>query len=70
MLTGQQMGPQTGDPCSFTSIEDVKDAYRKQVNYFTDILIRYDRVIDMCHKKFLSLPFCSVVIDDCIEKGR
>ncbi len=69
MLTGQQMGPQTGDPCSFTSIEDVKDAYRKQVDYFTDILIRYDRVIDMCHKKFLSLPFCSVVIDDCIEKG-
>jgi formate C-acetyltransferase len=23
----------------------------------------------MCHKKYLSLPFCSLVIEDCVEKG-
>jgi len=48
----------------------VKQAYREQVNYFTDILVKYDRVIDMCHKMYLRLPFCSAVIEGCIEKGE
>lgn len=69
MLTGRQMGPRTGDAGAFTSIEAVKDAYRKQIDYFTDILVKYDRVIDMCHKNYLSLPFCSVITDDCVERG-
>jgi formate C-acetyltransferase len=63
------MGPHTGDARAFSSIDDVRDAYRKQVEYFTDVLVRYDRIIDMCHKEYLSLPFCSVVIEDCIERG-
>lgn len=69
MLTGVQMGPHTGEASGFKTIDDVKAAYRKQVNYFTDALVQYDRIIDMCHKKYSSLPFCSVVIDGCIEKG-
>ncbi len=69
MLTDCQMGPRTGDPRAFSSIGGVKAAYRKQVEYFTDVLVRYDRVIDMCHKRYLSLPFCSVVVEDCIERG-
>ncbi len=69
MLTGTQMGPRTGDAAAFASIETVKDAYRRQIDYFTDILIKYDRVIDMCHKNYLSLPFCSVITDDCIKRG-
>lgn len=69
MLTEHQMGLHTGEASTFASIDDVKEAYRKQVEFFTDILVKYDRVIDICHKKYLSLPFCSVIIDDCIEKG-
>ncbi|MCD8097334.1 MAG: formate C-acetyltransferase/glycerol dehydratase family glycyl radical enzyme [Lachnospiraceae bacterium] len=70
MLTGQQMGPHTGDAASFTTIEQVKEAYREQVNYFTDVLIKYDRVLDMGHKMYLRLPFCSCVTEDCIERGE
>lgn len=69
MLSGKQMGPKTNDPLSFSSIEDVKTAYTKQVNYFTDILVKYDRIIDMCHMKYVKLPFCSVTISSCIDKG-
>lgn len=69
MLSGQAIGPDTGDASAFVSIEAVKDAYRRQVEYFTDVLVRYDRIIDMAHKKYLSLPFCSVVVDDCVERG-
>ncbi len=69
ILTGVQMGPQTGDPATFKSIEDVKKAYREQVFYFTDALVKYDRIIDIGHKMYSSLPFCSVVIEGCIESG-
>ena len=69
MLTGRQLGPRTGDAGAFASIEEVKDAYRKQIDYFTDTLVTYDRIIDMCHKNYLSLPFCSVITDGCIERG-
>lgn len=69
MMTGRQFGPKTGEPDSFKSIEDVKEAYRKQIEYFTDILVKYNRMVDMGHKKFLSLPFCSLTIDSCIERG-
>ena len=70
MLTGVQMGPHTGDAAGFTSIEEVEAAYRAQVNYFTDVLVKYDRVLDMCHKMYLHLPFCSSVIQDCLETGE
>lgn len=40
------------------------------MNYFTDVLVKYDRVLDMCHKMYLHLPFCSSVIQDCLETGE
>lgn len=69
MMTERQFGPKTGEPEEFKTIEDVKEAYRKQIDYFTDILVKYDRLVDMGHKKYLSLPFCSLTIEGCIEKG-
>ena len=69
MLTGKQLGLKTGEPEDLKTIEDVKDAYRKQVNYFCDILVKYDRMVDMGHKMYMSLPFCSLTIEGCIEKG-
>ena len=69
MLTGEQLGPHTGSADSLTSFAQVQDAYRQQVEYFTDVMVRYDRIIDMCHKQYLSLPFCSMTIRGCMERG-
>lgn len=69
MLTGVQMGPHTGDASAFSTMEQVLEAYRTQVNYFTDALVKYDRIIDLCHRRYLPLPFCSVAVEDCIETG-
>lgn len=69
MLSGVQMGPHTGDASTFSSIEQVMEAYRTQVNYFTDAIVKYDRIIDLCHQRYLPLPFCSVAVQDCIERG-
>ncbi|MEM1539307.1 MAG: pyruvate formate lyase family protein [Candidatus Bathyarchaeia archaeon] len=38
--TGKQLGPKTGDPTQFTSIEQFYEAFLKQVDYFLDRLRR------------------------------
>ncbi|MCK5213165.1 MAG: formate C-acetyltransferase/glycerol dehydratase family glycyl radical enzyme, partial [Dehalococcoidia bacterium] len=35
--TGKQIGPQTGDPCTFDSFDQVIEAYSKQLTYFVDL---------------------------------
>ena len=63
MMTNVQMGPHTGEASRFQSIDQIKEAYKTQVEYFTDILVKYDRVIDMCHKKFLFSAI--LLLDNC-----
>ena len=39
--TQKQLGPHTGDPRTFTSFEQVKDAYYEQLKYFIPLLMRF-----------------------------
>ncbi|OGO64363.1 MAG: glycyl radical enzyme [Chloroflexi bacterium RBG_19FT_COMBO_50_10] len=68
--TGQQIGLATGDPRGFQSMEEVFDAFEKQVNYFVDIKVRGNNVIERLYARYLPCPFLSILIDDCISKGK
>ena len=69
MLSGKQMGPETGSPEHFESFNDVLNAFKNQVSYFIKNLIEYDNILDICHAEFAPLPFYSTVIQACVEKG-
>jgi pyruvate formate-lyase/glycerol dehydratase family glycyl radical enzyme len=69
MLTGTQMGPQTGDPTGFTGLDDVLEAFRTQLSYFVHQLVAWDNLLDYHHAHFAPLPFYSLTIDSCIERG-
>lgn len=69
MLTGRQLGPSTGDPLKFQSMEDVKAAYRAQVAYFVSALTAFDNILDNYQAKYAPLPFYSTVITDCVGRG-
>ncbi len=69
MLTGRQMGPHTGDPLGFKSIEDVKDAFKKQLGYFVEQLTTFDNMLDCYQARYAPLPFYSLVISDCVGRG-
>lgn len=69
LLTGKQMGPQTGCITDFNTYEDLEEAYRKQIDHFTGRMIAACDVVDRLHAEFLPSPFLSCVIDDCMEKG-
>ena len=68
--TGRQLGPRTGDPRSFDSFERLLDAYRTQLRYFIDIKIRGNAVVERLFAAHMPAPFLSVLIDDCIAKGK
>ena len=65
-----QLGPETGDLTSFTSFDDVMDAYKTQMEYFVKQLIISDNAVDIAHGQRTPLPFLSSLVDDCISKGK
>ena len=67
--TGKQVGLKTGNPEDFKSMDDLMEAYKKQENYFADIKIKGNNVIERLFAENLPAPFLSLIIDDCIANG-
>ena len=65
----KQIGLATGTIDSFKTFEDLRTAYIKQLNYFVDIKIRGNNVIEKIFANNLPAPFLSLIIDDCITNG-
>ncbi len=68
--SGQQLGPQTGDPAQFQNFDQLFTAYRQQLRHFIDIKIRGNQVIERLYAEHMPAPFLSLLIDDCIAAGR
>ena len=68
--TGKKIGMETGDPSGFTSIDEVFLAFEKQVNYFIDIKVRGNNIIERLYARYLPCPFLSLLVDDCICRGK
>ncbi|MGE5224457.1 MAG: trans-4-hydroxy-L-proline dehydratase, partial [Omnitrophica WOR_2 bacterium] len=68
--TGKLIGLETGDPELFCSFDELFSAFEKQLNYFVDIKVRGNQVIERLYANFMPCPFLSLLIDDCILKGK
>jgi pyruvate formate-lyase/glycerol dehydratase family glycyl radical enzyme len=68
--TGKQLGLQTGDPLQFETFDELFDAYQRQLRYFIDIKVRGNNVIERLYAEYMPAPFLSMLIDDCIAKGK
>ena len=68
--SGKQLGLQTGRARDFDSFEALFEAFTKQVRHFVDIKIRGNQVIEQLYATHLPVPFLSLLIDDCIAKGK
>lgn len=67
--TGKQIGVQTGDPKTFRTIDELIEAYKKQIYYFADVKIKGNVIIERLYAELLPAPFMSLLIDDCIANG-
>jgi formate C-acetyltransferase len=65
--TGRKTGLETP---GFPTLPDLLNAYRAQLNYFIDIKIKGNLVIEKLFAENMPAPFLSVLIDDCIGNGK
>ena len=68
--TGKKIGLETGDPVEFGSFEELFEAFRKQLNHFVDIKVEGNDIIERLYAEHLPVPFLSILISDCVTKGR
>jgi formate C-acetyltransferase len=69
-VTGKRVGIETGDPRQFETFEQLYGAFLKQLNFIVETKIRVSNYIDRMFAKYAPAPFLSVLIKDCIKKGR
>ncbi|OHE66893.1 MAG: pyruvate formate-lyase [Treponema sp. GWB1_62_6] len=69
LLSGKRMGLDLGNFADYRSYGELEDAFRRQMDYFIDRMIKACDVVDRLHAELLPSPFLSSVIDGCAEKG-
>jgi len=69
-VTGLVAGIETGDPKNFKNFEELYDAFIKQLNFVVDQKIKVSNYIDRMFAKYAPAPFLSVVIEDCVSRGK
>lgn len=68
--TGKTLGLQTGDPREFKTIEEFKDALKKQILHAYDqIRIGYN-LMQSIHMNRYPVIFASMVTAGCVERGK
>jgi formate C-acetyltransferase len=68
--TGKRIGVESGDPTGFRTFDELFGAFRRQLRHFINIKIRGNNIVDRLYATHIPVPFLSLLIDDCIEKGK
>lgn len=68
--TGVRVGPATGAPGSFANFEELFAAFQTQLAHLVGVKIRGNNLIGRLYATAMPAPFLSVLIDDCISRGR
>jgi formate C-acetyltransferase len=69
-MAQKQVGLQLGVAESFQTYEELFEAYKKQINYFLDIKMRGNHIIEKIYATCMPVPFLSVITNDCIARGK
>lgn len=68
--TGQVPCPGTGDLSTFKSMDEVFDAFKRQLDHYMHLAVAMEHVNDEMHKEMDLNPFRSSLVWDCIERGK
>ncbi len=69
-LSGKLIGLKNGDPRKFQSYDELYQAFVQQLRYMVDLKIRVNNYIERMFATYAPATFLSVVIHDCIQKGK
>jgi formate C-acetyltransferase len=66
----RRVGAPTPPPSDFRSMDDVIEAFRRQVEYMVDRMVEDFRVVEEGNRKYHPTPFSSFLVRGCMESGR
>ncbi len=69
-ITGEKIGLDEQDPSSFTSYEEVEEAFYKQFRNLIEHSIIATLVAQKLHQEMVPRPFLSSCIEECLTKGK
>jgi len=69
-LITEPLGVATGDPRRFTSMDDVVEAYRRQVAQLVRLMVEGLEALARVHAAHKPTPFVSAFTDDCLLRGK
>ncbi|MBN1682274.1 glycyl radical protein [Candidatus Bathyarchaeota archaeon] len=67
--SGKKIGLETGNPRNFTDFKQLLEAYRQQLNYFIEIKIKGNNIIERIFAELMPTPVMSLFVEDCIKSG-
>ncbi|MGC9323570.1 MAG: pyruvate formate lyase family protein [Desulfomonilia bacterium] len=70
LCSRRRLGAATPDPVTFTSMDDVLQAFRVQVDFMVNRMINDLTVIEQGNRDFHPTPFSSMLVDGCLQKGK
>lgn len=66
---GKRLGKETGKLSEMKNFEEFKIAFDEQMKYWIDRMISSINTMDVCHQRLKPLPYLSLIMDDCVERG-
>jgi formate C-acetyltransferase len=66
----RRVGVATPNPASFTTIDQVIDAFRAQVEYMVGRMIGDLQVIEKGNREYHPTPLSSMLVEGCLESGK
>jgi pyruvate formate-lyase/glycerol dehydratase family glycyl radical enzyme len=68
--TSRQIGLPTPPLDALTTFAELEAAYDAQLAYFVPLMVKGCNIVDSIHAEMLPSPFLSLVIADCLDRGR
>jgi len=65
----EQVGPHTGDPRKFKSMDELKESFRIQIDFLIMNVVKGNNTLGKAHQELTPTPFLSSLIDGAMEKG-
>lgn len=69
-VSGKQLGLELGYAKDFKTYEELWDAFKKQLEYFVNIKLYGNNIIERIYAEFMPAPLLSVVTNDCISNAK
>lgn len=54
----------------FSSFIDLKESWRQRLEYYLKLQIIHDGIADSLMERYLPNPFCSALLNDCVNRGK